>query len=353
MEHEDFARTGAYAASLSRRRFLLGTGALAGAALLPLGAAPVAAEPHDDQAQWVANHIATRLVAADGTPTAYLPRWSRLRVLRGLPRGWLEVWAPRLSLVGRVQVSAIGPVAAPSSADLARERAEAAAPPQLGAIGLPARVSGGANLRLWPSTSGDTLLRSLPHNASLRALTSVQGDDGDEWYHVSLLDAPTNQPVGEGYIHSSLVRLPRLQGGPSADRLDRPSRWFEADLKEPAMLVAMEDAAPIWASLTLKGTIVDRTPLGVHRIVRRVANETMNSETLYPKPIPRNAPGGYYLKDVLWTQYFSWLGESIHYNYWSSNFGYAGSRGCLGLPYNEAKFAWEFGDVGTQVRIFA
>ena len=72
----------------------------------------------------------------------------------------------------------------------------------------------------------------------------------------------------------------------------------------------------------------------------------MTSERVYP-PIPRDAPGGYYLTGVLWTQYFTADGASIHYNYWSSNWGYPGSHGCLGIAYNEAKFAWDWADVGT------
>ena len=60
----------------------------------------------------------------------------------------------------------------------------------------------------------------------------------------------------------------------------------------------------------------------------------------------------YYLTNVLFTQYFTPDGASIHYNYWSSNWGYAGSHGCLGVAYNEAKFAWDWADVGTPVYVF-
>jgi lipoprotein-anchoring transpeptidase ErfK/SrfK len=108
----------------------------------------------------------------------------------------------------------------------------------------------------------------------------------------------------------------------------------------------------VWSTLTLKGTANNRTPTGIHRILWRVPNETMTSERIYP-PIPRDAPGGYYLRNVLFTQYFTSDGASIHYNYWSSNWGYPGSHGCLGVAYNEAKFAWDWGEVGTPVYVFA
>jgi hypothetical protein len=323
-----------------------GGAALAG--LLTTSAAH--AEPQNQDATWVANHEETRLIGADGQPVMGLPRWTHMRLMRSFPNGQLEVWVPRFDLVGRVAASAIGPVSMPTQAELAAEQTHGP-PVYAGSIGLPGRIVGGANLRTWPVV-GDNLLRTLSHNAPVRALSSVQGDDGDEWYAVNGLDPKTYDPNTLGYVHNSLVRLPRLHYTPvSADHTDTPGRHFEADLHEPAMLTAFEDGGAVWSTLTLKGTSTHTTPLGRHKLLWRVANETMTSERVYP-PIPRDAPGGYYLTGVLWTQYFTADGASIHYNYWSSNWGYAGSHGCLGIGYNEAKFAWDWAEVGTPVFVF-
>ena len=332
---------------LTRRGFLAG----AGVALAGMAHSGIAfAEPHADEAQWIANHVETPLLGSDGKPIAGLPRWSRMRILRGLPGGLVQVWVPRFSLVGRVPVNAIGPVGVPSTAELDAERLDG--PDIIGGVGLPGRISGGGNLRTWPGQA-NPLVRSLGHNAPVRVLDLVEGDDGDQWYRVHWQDALSLQPIALGYVHNSVVRLPRLRYTPrSPDQADRPGRHFEADLKEPAMLVAFEDGAPVWSTLTLKGTVANRTPTGAHKILWRVPNETMTSERVYP-PIPRDAPGGYYLQNVLFTQYFTADGASIHYNYWSSNWGYAGSHGCLGVSYNEAKFAWDWADIGTRVYVFA
>lgn len=335
---------------LTRRQLIrLTGGGLLLASALPAAAAH--ADPQADDASWIANHIETRLVAPDGSPMVGLPRWTRMRVDRGLPGGLIAVWVPRFNLYGRVPVSAIGPVPTPSPADLSAEREEG--PTILGAVGLPGRIMGGANMRTGPVVGPGNLLRTLGHNAPVRVLDSVEGDDGDEWYRTHLLDGASGNPVALGYIHNSLVRLPRLHYTPvSPDRADAQGRHFEADLRDPALLTAFDDGAPVWSTLTLKGTISNRTPTGVHHILWRVPNETMTSERVYP-PIPRDAPGGYYLKNVLFTQYFTSDGASIHYNYWSSNWGYAGSHGCLGVGYNEAKFAWDWAEVGTPVYVFA
>jgi hypothetical protein len=336
---------------LTRRTFLKVNLASVALASLFVTAGVAHADPQSDDAEWIANHVETRLLGADGQAMVGLPRWTRMRIVRGLPNGQLQVWVPRFNLFGRVAANTIGPVPAPSPADLHGEKLEG--PDVLdGGLNLPGRILGGANLRTWPGAANPPL-RTLGHNAPIRVLDSVEGDDGDEWYRANLLDGVTGDAIALGYIHNSLARLPRLRYTPhgSPDRADEAVRHFEADLKDPALLTAFEDGVPIWSTLTLKGTISHRTPSGVHRILWRVPNETMTSERVYP-PIPRDAPGGYYLKNVLFTQYFTSDGASIHYNYWSSNWGYAGSHGCLGVAYNEAKFAWDWADVGTPVYVF-
>jgi L,D-transpeptidase catalytic domain len=334
----------------TRRSFIrLAGGATALTGLLGSGAVARAESPNDD-APWIANHTETRLLGADGQPIVGLPRWTRMRIVRQFANGLIDVWVPRFDLYGRVASNTIGPVPAPAPAELEAEKLDL--PPEYaGGIGMPGRVVGGGNLRTWPVV-GNNLLRSLGHNAPVRVLDSVLGDDGDEWYRVNGLDSKTYEPISLGYLHNSVVRLPRLHYTPiAADHTDAPGRHFEADLKEPALITAFEDGGPIWSTLTLKGTVTKSTPTGFHKVLWRVANETMTSERVYP-PIPRDAPGGYYLTGVLWTQYFTSDGASIHYNYWSSNWGYAGSHGCLGIAYNEAKFAWGWAEVGTPVLIF-
>ena len=336
---------------LPRRQFMMGMGAtivaVAGAGR------PLLAHAAEPDEQWIANHADTRLSGADGGPVAWVPQWTRMRILQWLPKDTLEVWVPRLGLTARVPAAAVGPIPMPSADDLAAELAEPFGPPLIDKVGLPGRVVRGGNLRLWPNAAPDTLLRTLGHNAPIRVISSVEGEAGEPWYQIQGLEAATFEPTTIGYLHNSVVRLPRLPYSVWApDRADASGKRFEADLHEPALLTAFEDGAPIWSTLTLKGTVSNRTPTGVHHVLWRVPNETMTSERVYP-PIPRTAPGGYYLTGVLWTQYFTSDGASIHYNYWSSNWGYSGSHGCLGVAYNEAKFAWSWADVGTPVRVFA
>lgn len=337
--------------SLTRRSFIGGAGLALAGAMLPAEAFIANAEPHDDTVKWVANVDETALVGTGGHAVAWLPQFSRLRVDQALPGGYLGVWVPRFNLTGRVLTSAVGPVPAPDGQTLAEETSNPSLPQVVTGLALPSRVSGSGNLRGWPSPAGP-LLATLGHNEPVYVLNSVMGDGSQEWYSVQWINSHLYEPMGFGYVLASSVRTPRIRTAVEADRSTSMGKRFEADLQEPALITAFHDGVPVWSSMALHGTIATQTPPGQHEILWRVANETMTSERVYP-PIPRNAPGGYYLTGVLWTQYFTSDGASMHYNYWSSNWGYAGSHGCLGMPLDEAKWAWDWGDVGTTVHIFA
>src|SRR5712691_2589357 len=108
-------------AGLTRRGFLRLAGA--GVALSGLVSAGVVyADPQSADAEWIANHVDTRLVGADGQPIVGLPKWTRMRVQRGFPNGFIQVWVPRFSIHGRVTANTIGPVPAPASDELAAEK---------------------------------------------------------------------------------------------------------------------------------------------------------------------------------------------------------------------------------------
>jgi len=202
------------------------------------------------------------------------------------------------------------------------------------AINVPARVTEEVNLRSAPEVSNDTLLRTLEPNDAIFVYERLTDQDGEDWYRVG----------DDQWVHAMEVRLPQTppQGF--------PGRWIDVDLSEPAMLTAYEDNEPVFSALAIKGRDAFETPQGTHEILRRVADETMDSTTI---GIPRNSPGGYHLEHVLYTQYFTNDGASIHDNYWSDNFGEAGSHGCVGLTEDDAAWMWNWAEVGTVVNIHA
>jgi hypothetical protein len=307
------------------------------AAVVSSAAAPVAAQtPSSPSAAsllpadptWVVNF---ELAPEHGAPDESSDQTATLRpftylVVLGYDGEWARVLNPRTKDVGFVPSDTLGPTDPPPA------YVTADPPPTLDEINTDGRALRGAPVSFYPTPDADARTGALALNSLVSVVDSVLGDDGETWYRT--LDGD--------YLPETSVRLartpPRTFGG----------RWIDVDLNEPAMLVAYQGDTPVLTTLTVHGAGPRPTPVGVFPIIRRVANETMNSDTI---GIPRFGPGGYYLTNVLFTQYFTADGASLHYNYWSGNWGYAASHGCLGLSYADSSFLWGWAGLGTLVSI--
>ncbi len=110
------------------------------------------------------------------------------------------------------------------------------------------------------------------------------------------------------------------------------------DLNQPTIVTAYENGKAVHSTLAITGIGGWETPPGTYSIQQRVENERMRGP-------------GWDVSNVLFTQYFTGEGHAIHYNYWSSSWGYQGSRGCLGMTYDDALWFWEWATIGTPVVI--
>ncbi len=280
------------------------------------------------QPTWVVNFAPADLyVTADTSSDSAgsLRPLTYLQVL-GYDGGFAQVRNPRTGTTAYIDSSLLGP------SDPPPDYYTAPPPPATDAINLPARAVRGAELSFYPTPDSDAQTEALAHNTPVFVADAVTGTDGETWYRTSDGD----------YLPSDDVRLPQQPPRTFA------GRWLDADLNEPAMVTAYDGDQVVWSTLTIKGSPPRPTPTGVFSIIRRVANETMNSDTI---GIPRFGPGGYYLTNVLFTQYFTPDGASIHYNYWSGNWGYSASHGCLGMTYADSAYLWDWANLGTVVSI--
>jgi lipoprotein-anchoring transpeptidase ErfK/SrfK len=235
---------------------------------------------------------------------------------------------------GAHEAPALQELATPSWAD---------APPVEYEINRTGRVQVETPLSVYPTDNPAAAYARLGAGTSVEITGSLIGDDGQQWYRTA----------DGAYLTANAVVFPNAPSVPAmaitmAPLRDYAYNWIDVDLNLPATVTAYEGDTPVRTMYTIIGRGPLATPTGNFSIIRRVANETMDSSTI---GIPRDGPGGYYLTDVLFTQYFLPAGYSIHYNYWSSNWGYPGSHGCLGLSYGDAAFMWDFADIGTPLSI--
>ncbi len=127
--------------------------------------------------------------------------------------------------------------------------------------------------------------------------------------------------------------------------------WIDVNLSRHTA-TAYVDQTPVYTAPISAGRPGWETPTGTWYIGERVYSETMDSSTI---GIPNDAPGGYYLTGVMYTQYLAGAGGvALHGNYWAPSyvFGHANtSHGCIGMRNGDAAFFWDFADYGTPVTI--
>ena len=293
------------------------------------GIATIEAAESDFSPWWAMTHTPATswsTPSADAEAWGPIPQWRYLQVVSPAENDRMLTLDPRTNAYAYVDAARLGPVGPPPDVYFG------VAPEDTETLGLPGRIIGSPDAFEVPSREHYFALESQYHNQRVSAEGRVDMEDGSAWVRIG----------DRRYVPSSNVRLP----SPPERKFD--GRWIDADLREPVLVTAYEGDRAVYSGLAVKGTSAFPSTVGVHRVLRRVANETMDSATL---GIPRNSANGYYLKDVLYTQYFTPDGAAIHYNYWLATWGYAGSHGCLGMNLDDSRFFWDFASVGTPVYV--
>lgn len=108
------------------------------------------------------------------------------------------------------------------------------------------------------------------------------------------------------------------------------------DLSEQ-MTYAYEDGLLVYSALSSTGLPATPTVTGEFTIYHRLDSQTMSGP-------------GYYLPGVQSVQYF-YQGYALHGTYWHDDFGQPMSHGCVNLTNQDAAWFYEFGDIGTSVRV--
>ena len=284
-----------------------------------------------DEEWWVANFVETTLWSgpgADAAPIWQVPQFRRFMVVEEQRGDRLKVWSPEKDKIGYLDASTVGP-----SDPSIFMKMEIKPPKTIREINLPGRsVGSNTVLRSLPVDNVEAEIRPIPNNTSINVKREVEAADGTRWYEVGYGD----------YLKEGEVRLPT----PPTTTFE--GKWIDVELQTPTIVTAYEGNKVVYTCLAIRGFANTPTKPGVFAIWHRVADETMDSETI---GIPRDSPGGYLLKHVLYTQYFTHDGASLHYNYWLGTFGWPGSHGCLGLNLEDSKWLWDWATYGTPVVI--
>jgi hypothetical protein len=254
------------------------------------------------------------------------------------PGHWFKVVEPqkgqRLKVVERVaekemyvDAASVGPVGDPTG------------PPVLakwwGKVG-----ADGINVRSAPDTHSK-VIGQLPAGTPVVVDAWVEGTDvfGDQ---------PGWAQLGDGvYIYGPLLRRIDLGAPPPAAQAPTSGKWIDVNITLQVM-TAYEGTVPVYWTVTSGGRPGWETSVGNHKIIYRKEVETMESNHLLSADAAR---ASYRVENVKYTQYFTNDGQAIHENYWRNPelFGIPSSHGCLGLVSDDARWFWDWAQVGTPV----
>jgi lipoprotein-anchoring transpeptidase ErfK/SrfK len=208
------------------------------------------------------------------------------------------------------------------------------------------------DLTVWQgATLGETNVRREPTTTSPiaetldagEAVTVTQWLKGEEVFEAADLWAKAGE---SRYIYARNIgrNAPVL---PTPIPSDAPTwgKWLDVNLTQQLM-TAYDGTNPVRTVVVTTGMAGWETPPGFYSIIHRVANETMTSGAI-------GAENHYRLDDVLFTQYFTDRGHALHFAWWRTKetIGRPGSHGCVNLLLEDARFFWDWAELGTPVYV--
>lgn len=116
------------------------------------------------------------------------------------------------------------------------------------------------------------------------------------------------------------------------------SKWIKVDLSEQAT-TAYQGKIPLKTVLVSTGLPRYPTPVGEFKVYLKVRSQTMTGGV---------GADRYVLPGVPWIMYFSG-GNALHGTYWHKDFGRPKSHGCVNMTIADAKWFYEWAEVGTPV----
>jgi hypothetical protein len=302
---------------MQRREFLKrGIGLGLGLTLAPMGTGVARAQ---DGEKWVQTWQPADLWSNTGSTAISFGKvrpFTYLRVHGEVENSRLYVYNPKTQGFAYVDAGLVGPSASPPAAYLN-------GPLVRDTINLPARASGTASIYREPTLDDVAWAHDLSHNDIVLVKDLIEADDGTMWYR--LQDGT--------FALEDQIRTPARVAPPAG-------KWIDVSLSSPTIVAAYDNGKALYSAMAIHGIGGWETPFGTYRMIQRVANERMRGP-------------GWDVSNVLFTQYFTGSGHSIHYNYWSSTWGYAGSHGCLGMNYDDSLWFWEWATLGTPIDIHA
>ena len=121
-------------------------------------------------------------------------------------------------------------------------------------------------------------------------------------------------------------------------------RWIEINLFEQTISV-YQDQELVFATLIASGLDPFWTRPGIFQIFNKLESTPMRGS------FETDRSDAYYLEDVPWTMYFD-QSRALHGAYWRANLGFPQSHGCVNLSIGDARWLFEWANLGDWVYVW-
>jgi LysM repeat protein len=115
-------------------------------------------------------------------------------------------------------------------------------------------------------------------------------------------------------------------------------KWIDISIGRQT-ITAYQGSTPLKSVLVSTGVAWRPTPIGRYKVYMKISSQTMSGGS---------GADAYYLPGVPWVMYFTGA-YAIHGTYWHQNFGKPMSHGCVNLTIADAKWFYEWAEMGTTV----
>lgn len=188
-----------------------------------------------------------------------------------------------------------------------------------------------AELHAAPGYAAPKLPTSLYRETVVQIYDKVSAD-GTDWYMLGM-----NTWVERRYIRQFVVNLTPPQGVENG-------RWIEINLYEQTLGV-YENGRLVYATLIASGAEPYYTRPGLFQIYEKLDKTTMSGA------FEADRSDFYYLEEVPYTMYYD-EARALHGAYWRTLYGYPQSHGCVNLSIGDARWLYEWAQVGDWVYVW-
>lgn len=198
----------------------------------------------------------------------------------------------------------------------------------------------------------DSVVKKVNRKMEKRLYASIDGSDmllqeGQSGLQVSNIDTAKSELAALFKAKKSgSVAFETKEEQPTTENIAATGgRWIFADLSQ-FKIYAYEGSHLVNSFSMSSGKASTPTPTGRYSVMSKVRVKTMTSGG------NKNSKDYYSVPNIEWVAYFKSGGYAMHGVYWHNKFGIENtSHGCMGMSNTNAKWVYDFVDIGTPVII--